>query len=658
MGSGPNCGKSYFAKQLSAQLGTAVILSNDEIRIPIHGNKRPDINHWREATEAERQVWYANFDTHGGSCVDDTGQIMTVEDLTKQGGPWKYSSRETSKYIRSYVSLNPMANIIIEGQFQLTADKEENITLLTDLAKIGAHFIYIETDIKTCQDRHRLSGKTYPVELVEKYARFNLSLKEWLKNPEWRKNLNPEQAAVLGSHNQLVLSSIDDLPKTIGYETIIGIYATAVSGKPAADCLRQDVKDMDVTREEMEKIKASAEQADAKKITEHCWAFESKVRVKLDEGINALYLEKNPLIHGCMNPISDFAGLVEVSCAPPLFITLPSRPSAQVIMDMADHGNTCNGYDIPCLAMINGHVLSAIPDVYAPFKDGIETAFHFFLSVKKRIGDPDDLIILLSSQTCHVPHGKAGSLIGLHYDNIATPADEMMMTDVKTKQYPTILLTYEVEKNPETGEIVYIDSSEQETMGTIIYSSGFIKAAELPNLKAEEFAPLEGAVRMLTYCPDIKVHKSENGRLSIFNHLHKAVVNTSKRKRTRSQWRFMVVQRKNFNTQGNAFLGYDKQSENTVLSKLLQEHGYDPLDSPILSKCSRYQHRDPHHFDRPKTYLNAQTHVQTHGLQAALKLKLVQTRFPRIVVDIFNTPQVEITKETFSSTLNLRSCSS
>lgn len=682
-GSSANCGKSYFAQKLGAFLN-ATILSNDKIRIPIHGNKRPDIKHWDEASQEQRQSWCTDFDSaEGGSCVDEDGLIMTAESLAKRGGPWKYSSRATSEYILHFVTSHPDEIIIIEGQFQLAIGKEENLELLTELKKIGAFLVYIDTPMDICKERHALSGKSYDVALVEKYASGNLSLAEWFKKVEWRKNLSLEQASVLGCHNQIVLSghmSVEQniaslcakcAPLSSGPPPTLCFYPTAITGELASACLCQDVKDMNLSREEIEKDKAWAEQADPQKVTEHCWSFENKpAPLSITNAIDELYKQRNPLILGCNIPIDDFPALVGISSSPPMYITLQERPPPHVIIDMVERQQDCNCYDIPCLVMINGHVLSAIPNVYEPFKAMIEMAFQFFLSVKKRVGDQEDLIILVSSQTVLVESGKAGSLVGLHYDNVRTPADDCISTDVKTKQYPTILMTLEVEKNKDTGEVTYIENTsdtenDSATMGTVVYShtKGFneadiMRAAKTVNLK-EQFAPLEGVGLMLKFTPNtINVHKGENGVLSIFSHLHKAVVNASPFARTRSQWRFMVVQRKNFDVKGQAFLGYDKQSENTTLSQLLREHGYDPLDSHVKSNCKRYQHRDPHNFDTPKTYPNPQTHVQTRGLTKALERGGgVNTQFPRIISQILNNNDVGVSRDSFSSAANLRTCS-
>jgi hypothetical protein len=670
-----NTGKSELASRLNG-----IIVDSDRIRHGLHAAQKPSHTH------AILPEWSTAFDSpDGGRLLDAEGiNVMTKEQLITVGGPWAWSAEITKRYILNLIrDAGPDELYIITGQFQL--NKRSSIELDMELAQRGAIFIYVYTPLDICQARHVQSKKNYPVEDLEKYWKNNRPLHDipgtltgWFSDAEWVARLSPEEHQILSNQKVHILSGCvpldqniavlrqilrqsstvvvplrlnsksnsnsnpaqvlrsksdpiaigDNLPHfthTDAFAFHIFPVDTILTGAAARASLVADVQDFDKTRVELDTGYIRAAQADITELTRQGFPVSPTINPSLFAALTQEYSNGNILLHGGRYHIGDYIALMRAAGTAPLTITLPkeARPPAHVIVDMAAHPERFNGYDIPIAELrADGTLVSSVPEAYRPFQTVLETAVHVLMALHRLNENPDDALFLLSHQSVPlIPPGKAGSLESLHYDNILTPADQGG-PGVRTCQFPTILLIYEVD-----AQGVYIDDlMDRDSMGTEIYShTQSDTATELKLISAagqvqvdRHFAPAEGAGILLKYAPEhLRLHKGGNGDLLLFNHLHKAVKNNKSVPITRSQWRLMAVQRSQ-----SGFKGYAKQSNNIALNALLG----GTLNHQERSGCyERYSHPDAQGI--PVVRANCQTHVQTYGFSQAVHLGLVETLY-------------------------------
>ena len=533
-GSSSNCGKSHIAAIFKAYYG-GTVLSSDKIRIPIHNKQIPDYTLWDRTDKATRQQWYFNFDNVG---------------------PWGPASIATADYILEYTQSHPDEMIYIEGQFQL--DKQENIKLVTQLLKKNVRWLYVKTPLAICEMRHSQELKSYPVELIGRHALGNMCLAEHLLNDTWRKSLTPEQESMFSTATQTIIDG--SLPAETHLRLIEPVYipkclyplVPIMCGTQAFASLQQDIIDMNITRATMDLSKVNAVQGNMDELSKHCFQLESIVPPELYSSIESLYTTGNLVLRASEAHIKDLNVLMNTARTPPLFIPIAPEdlPSDAEVLLMSKL--PISGYDLPVLSITSAGMHSGIPEVYRPYQKVIEIGLHFFLTLRSLNGDTNDMLIIVSDQFMEVPRENSGSLIGLHYDNIQTPADRLINTTVNTTQYPSLIFTDEI-----GGK-----ENEEEDMGTVVYSHSLADTSNMEKQVAlmrtdTHFLPYEGAQLMLLNAPNqILLHKGRTSSFLVLNHLHKAVKN-KRDTRVRSQIRMMVVQRTNETPEGWLY-GYSR----------------------------------------------------------------------------------------------------
>jgi len=668
-----NTGKSKLASYLNGD-----ILDSDRIRIPQHGGQMPDhrLSVFPEATEA--------FDTTGGQLVNRDGVPMSPAELKAVGGPWAWSALRTAEYIVDYCqdsmgSEGQKGFTILTGQF--TLDKEVNRKLMVQLQVYQPIWVYLDTPLAICEDRHALSGKNYPVEWLTNYRAQNRPLKEWLtdstfqtypeyaffrtckqirlngaldimanvtilrdllalapivtplrlagprQNPVFRISSEPkpsQPSSLRCSSDPVRYSKTLPLTPVCLNRLPVGPYRifpidTIMTGTRAREQLRLDVLDMNKTRAELDQLYIQAPQGDSAVLTREGWEINQHIHPSLYAVLAQEYNSGNPLICACKSHISDFVALMRSSSTPPLGVTLPiqAQPLAAVILDMADL--KCNLYDVPVVHFSRKTgVTSSIPRVFRPFRVLIETMAHIFYALWSLSNDPDDLLCLLSQQIVErVPKGQASSLKNAHFDNIETPWDHGN-PQVGTKQYPTLLAVYVVNQD---GHYDNLDNSDPKAMGTEIYSHDCSWGADLEQAAASVDLSKSYApaegARLLQTYAGENLRLHKGGNGNIMIFNHLHKAVENNTEDEKTRSQWRMMGVQRKSPEG--LQGYEKQSENVRLNAMLE----NSLNSQPRSKCyARYAHYDPR-LGGPVVVRNPQTEVQEYGLDQARALKKI-----------------------------------